>query len=75
MQTYGQQLWDGGKAEGIAEGWAEILLRLMEKRFGSIPEAARRRIGAASTPAQLDAWADALLGAQSIDEVLRTGPA
>ena len=75
MQTYGQQLRDEGRAEGIAEGRAQTLLRLMEKRFGSIPEAARRRIGVAATPAQLDAWLDALLGAQSVDEVLRAGSA
>jgi hypothetical protein len=57
-----------GKVEGKAEGKAEILLRQLQKRFGRIPAATRRRVLAAR-PADLDRWAEAILDAESLQDV------
>ena len=57
-----------GKAEGRAEGKAETLLRLLQRRFGPVPERARARVAVGSA-AEIDAWFDALLDAHSLTEV------
>lgn len=57
-----------GKAEGRAEGQLDLVLRLLELRFGPLsPEhEARARAG---TPADLALWAERVLGATRLDEV------
>ena len=62
-----------GRAEGRVEGQAGLLLRQLEFRFGQVPEAARDRIRAAST-SELDAWAELVFGAASLEDVLAGGP-
>ena len=62
-----------GKAEGRAEGKAETLLRLLQRRFGPVPERARARVAVGSA-AEIDAWIDALLDAQSVTEVFDARP-
>ena len=57
-----------GRAEGKAEGKAETLLRLLQRRFGPVPESARARVAVGSAT-EIDAWLDALLDAQSLTEV------
>ena len=63
-----------GVEQGMKRGKAESLLRLMAKRFGSIPGVARKRVESAA-PAQLDIWLEAMLNAQSVDEMLEAGSA
>ncbi|MDE0049643.1 MAG: Rpn family recombination-promoting nuclease/putative transposase [Rhodospirillales bacterium] len=58
-----------GRQEGRAEGQAGIVLRLLELRFGVLPDAVRDRVRGASA-AELEAWAEAVLVAASLDEVL-----
>ena len=62
-----------GLAEGKAEGKAETLLRLLERRFGTVPESARVRVTHGSA-AQIDAWLDALLDAHSLPAVFDAWP-
>ena len=62
-----------GLSEGIEKGQAGLLLRLMERRFGALPEAVRQRVRDASA-SELEAWAEAVLDAASLDEVLAAGP-
>ena len=62
-----------GRTEGRTEGEAGIVLRLLELRFGVLPDAVRDRVLAASA-AELEAWAEAVLVAASLDEVLASGP-
>ena len=64
---------DRGRVEGKAEGKAETLLRLLQRRFGAVPESARARVAGGSA-AELDAWIDALLDAQSLTEVFDARP-
>ena len=61
-----------GREEGRAEGRAGIVLRLLEMRFGVLPAAASDRVRGASA-AELEAWAEAVLTAASLDEVLAAG--
>ena len=62
-----------GRAEGRAEGQAGIVLRILELRFGVLPDTVRERVRGASAP-ELEAWAEAVLDAASLDEVLAAGP-
>jgi predicted transposase/invertase (TIGR01784 family) len=52
-----------------AEGKAELLIKLLGLRFGPPSAATRARVEAAS-PKQLDAWAERVLTAKTLDEVL-----
>jgi flagellar biosynthesis/type III secretory pathway protein FliH len=58
-----------GEAKGKAEGKAEILFRLLTRRFGSLPKWAENRLNKAK-PAQLEEWADAVLDAPNLTEIL-----
>jgi hypothetical protein len=60
------------QAEGRAEGKAETLIRLLQRRFGPVTESVRARVAVGSA-AEIDAWLDALLDAQSLTEVFDTG--
>ena len=85
MGTVAEAWIEQGRAEGIAQGiekglaegragaLEELLLRQLELRFGALPEVARERVGVASS-AELEAWAEAVLTADSLDEVLRAVP-
>jgi hypothetical protein len=58
-----------GRAEGKAEGRAEMVLRLLAVRFGQPDDATQARIAAASL-ADLDAIAERLFTAQTLQEAL-----
>ncbi|MGF7208524.1 putative transposase YdaD [Skermanella aerolata] len=57
-----------GKAAGIEAGKADLLLRLLRRRFGSLPESAQARVQCASED-QLNEWAEAVLDASTLDAV------
>jgi hypothetical protein len=57
-----------GKAKGIEAGKADLLLRQMRRRFGTLPEAAHARVLCASED-QLNEWAETLLDASTLDAV------
>jgi hypothetical protein len=60
-----------GTAKGNAEGRMVLILRLLELRFGEVSERHRARIRQASLH-QLDAIAEQLLFANSVEEALGT---
>ncbi len=70
-----------GRAEGLerglergrSEALAELLLRQLSLRFGDVPDAFRERVRGASA-AELEAWAEAVLAAPSLDDVLAARP-
>jgi predicted transposase YdaD len=72
-----QAIRDRGRAEGKDEGKAEAkaddLLRLLTRRFGSLPDWARARITAAPL-GQLDTWLDGILDAGSLTDLLGPEP-
>ena len=59
-----------GEAKGEARGEARMLWTLLERRFGSLPEWALRRLEAADTAA-LENWGVRLIEAASLEEVLQ----
>ncbi|MDR2032274.1 MAG: DUF4351 domain-containing protein [Azoarcus sp.] len=62
-----------GRVEGRMEGEATVLARLLTRRFGPLPEWARERLWRADA-AQLETWADAVLEAASLAEVMGAPP-
>ena len=57
-----------GKVEGEAKGKAEALLRLLDRRFGPIPESLRSQVNGANL-VTLDLWFDRALDASTLDAV------
>ncbi len=57
-----------GKQEGIREGQADLLLRLIERRFGAVPDAVTQRIHDADESA-LTLWSLNVLDAATLEDV------
>lgn len=57
-----------GLEQGRKEGAAALLERQLTRRFGPLPQTVRDKLAKASE-AQLGAWSDALLEAQSLKQV------
>lgn len=57
-----------GRKEGHKEGEGAALLRLLERRFGALPEAVTRRVADASTD-EIEGWLDRVLDASSLEDV------
>lgn len=74
MQGFGQTYFEAGVAigEAWAEGrrkrWAEMLVRLLEKQIGAVPEALRARIFAANL-ASIQAWFDRAIEATDFESI------
>ncbi len=68
-----QEGWQAGRQDGWQagrqEGEAAVLLRLIERRFGSPSPAVRERIARADTEALLR-WSERILTAQDLDSML-----
>jgi hypothetical protein len=71
-QILEQRGWERGLERGREQGVREMLLMQLRTRFGDVPEGARARIEAA-TKGQLAGWAQRVLTARSVDEVLAEG--
>jgi hypothetical protein len=67
--TTAQDLRAEGRVEGRVEGVASVLVRLLTRKFGPLPESTQVAIRAASLE-QLEVWTDRVLAASSVDEVL-----
>jgi hypothetical protein len=52
-----QPYYDKGKVEGEAKGEAKVLTRLLERRFGAVPDTLRQRIFAADV-GSIDRWVE-----------------
>lgn len=69
MTTTAEKLRDEGRLEGRLEGERAVLLRLLAKRFGDLPDAVLARVDAATVD-QLELWAERVLVATTLAEVL-----
>jgi predicted transposase YdaD len=58
-----------GELKGILKGESALLIRLLERRFGTLPGWAHDRVAAADAAA-LEEWSLRVLDAASLDEVL-----
>ncbi|HEY2289099.1 MAG TPA: Rpn family recombination-promoting nuclease/putative transposase [Thermoanaerobaculia bacterium] len=57
------------RKEDLQEGMRQILLQLLERRFGPLPEEKRSRVEAITSPARLKRLADKILTAKSLQEL------
>jgi len=57
-----------GREQGRAEGAVALLARQLTQRFGPLPQTVQKRLTKANV-AQVEAWSDALAGAQSLKQV------
>lgn len=57
-----------GLAEGLTKGRAETILRMLQRRFGTVPEDLAVRVHTGS-PADLDRWTDRILDASSLADL------
>lgn len=60
-----------GLSQGLSQGASQLLGRLLEQRFGPLPEWASQRLQSASSP-QLEHWADQLFTASTLETLLAT---
>jgi hypothetical protein len=63
---------DEGFREGLQKGRLEILMKQLSIRFGALSDATVARLYAAGL-AELDLWAERVLTAPTLEEVLRDG--
>jgi hypothetical protein len=68
-----QQWLRQGREEGRRDGEAGLLLGLLKRRFGVLPDWAMDRVGAADSDA-LRAWSLRVLDAASLAEILGEPP-
>ena len=59
-----------GLEQGRAEGAAALLERVLEQRFGPLPQTVRRKLAKANA-AEIEGWTDALATAQSLKQVFK----
>jgi hypothetical protein len=75
QSEFARRFFGAGKAEGVAQGVAqgrvEIVLKLLAARYGQLSAAVAARVQGANT-ADLDAIAQRVLTAQTLDEALGT---
>ena len=60
-----------GKQAGLVEGERLVVTRLLEKRFGKLPESLQIRLEQA-TLAELEQWSLELLTANCLDDIFKT---
>jgi hypothetical protein len=59
-----------GRVEGRVEGKSSLLKRLLERRFGLLPQWASEQLERAKED-ELEAWSEAVLTASTLDAVFR----
>jgi len=64
-----REFLEKGRQKGQQESLHKLLARLVEKRFGELPEQVRERLRSASLE-QLESWTECLMDAASLDEVV-----
>lgn len=67
-----QQGLQQGMQQGVHQGQARVLIRLLVRRFGEPPAWVGQRMDSGSE-AELDAWIDAVMTADSIEQVFCPG--
>ena len=80
MVGFNQQARDEGVRQGLSQGLSQgrvegvraVLVRQLKRRFGPLPSTVGARLSDAST-AELEAWADNVLDAATLDEVFDPG--
>jgi len=66
-----QQGRQEGRQEGMQQGEIKTLLKILNKRFGSVSQAIEKRVSTATT-GQLESWIDASLDADNLQQIFNT---
>jgi hypothetical protein len=69
QKTFVEEMRDLGKAEGLAEGKAESVLKILDARGLASSEEQRQRVMSCTDAAQLDIWLGRAITAGTADEV------
>jgi predicted transposase YdaD len=69
IMTVADMLREEGRKEGEQKGERKILVKVLRARFGDLSDAVMMRIRAAG-PRQLERWAERVITARTLDEVL-----
>lgn len=70
MQSYSEHIRQEGEQIGIQLGEANVLLFLLEQKFGTLSDAVLQRVKQAD-PETLLIWSGRVLKEDSIDEIIR----
>ena len=74
MATIAEEWLEEGRAEGLAKGMVlgerQMLLSLLEQRFGTVPASYQKRLKQADSDTLLE-WGRRLLSAPSLKEVFK----
>jgi predicted transposase YdaD len=70
MRSYGEELIERGRQQGLAQGRAEAVLRILAARGVHVGEEARQRILTCTDVDTLDRWFDKSLNATRLSDVL-----
>jgi len=62
-----------GIHQGFLQGEQNLLLRLLTKRFGTLPEQYQQQVSQANTE-QLEYWIDQVLTATNLDDIVTPNP-
>jgi predicted transposase/invertase (TIGR01784 family) len=68
FDVWEEELRQAGRQEGRQEGESMLLLRLLKKRFGDVPDTVLGRLHAAKSD-ELEYWAERLLEAASLNDL------
>jgi len=68
VSGFAERFTQEGLQQGLKQGEAKVITRLPERRFGPLPEAARRRIERTDAETLLE-WSERVLSVQSLEEV------
>ena len=68
LKTTYQRILEEGEAKGEAKGMAAVLLKLLDKRFGTVPQDIVDRVRVSSIE-ELGQWAERVLSVESLDQV------
>ena len=69
MSNFADRFRQEGMQQGMQQGEARVLLRLLQRKFGDLPEAIQRRIEQADERTLLE-WSERVLTATRLDEVV-----
>ena len=68
LETLSEQKWAEGLAEGVIRGKIEILVRILTKRLGPLPEELTTKISQLSDLAEIERLADIALDVPTLDQ-------
>ncbi|MCU0836444.1 MAG: DUF4351 domain-containing protein [Chromatiaceae bacterium] len=69
VTRFAERFVEQGLQQGVRQGEAEMLLRLLGRRFGEVPDEVRQRVETADAETLLQ-WSERLLTARSLEDVL-----